>query len=112
VDRSGSTYNASRRGPLFSNPTNAVGGSFRLYLQREQAWAAFFKSHQRSWWIVQALPTSRAGVGRFFQIPPTQLVDRSGSTYKASRPFRLYADPEQSTNFAGGILHIHHFTFA
>src|SRR2546425_13321241 len=40
----------------FSNPTNAVGGSFILSLQR-RLMRARPESHQRSWWIVHTLPT-------------------------------------------------------
>jgi len=37
------------------NPTNAVGGSFILSLQRD--WhAPASESHQRSWWIVHIQP--------------------------------------------------------
>jgi hypothetical protein len=110
------------RNSKIPNPTNAVGGSFKLNLH--ERWADSSpefqnpKSHQRSWWIVQAQPT-RGGsnrssrnskipnptnaVGGSFrlnlhersadsssqlhsQIPPTQLVDRSSSTYMSDRP--------------------------
>src|SRR6266550_8740891 len=65
---------------LLPNPTNEVGGSFILCLQKRLSHAPP-KSHQRSWWIVHTLPTKKA-VACSSQIPPTKLVDRSYSAYK------------------------------
>src|SRR2546427_7552804 len=67
---------------LVPNPTNEVGGLFILSLQRD--WARTPpKSHQRSWWIVHTQPTKGLGAHPS-RIPPTQLVDRSYSAYKGT----------------------------
>jgi hypothetical protein len=79
VDRSGATYTSGallRSNSYLSNPTNAVGGSFRLYLQeRPRHQLQSPKSHQRSWWIVQALPTQAPPC--FARIPISQIHQRS-----------------------------------
>src|SRR5882724_10872312 len=95
VDRSYSAYRTTRGGPV-PNPTNAVGGSFILSLQDDSR-APGPKSHQRSWWIVHTQPTGRLA-GAPFQIPPTQLVDRSYSAYRTTRG-RPVPNP---TNAVGG----------
>jgi hypothetical protein len=55
------------------NPTNAVGGSFTLGLHTNASTPAVSifpsKSHQRSWWIVQARPTHERVHGRSFNLP-------------------------------------------
>src|SRR5262249_22160349 len=71
VDLSRSTYTSNRPTPVsrnsnLPNPTNAVGGSFRLNLHEQPADSRFSKlqspqSHQRSWWIFQAQPTRATG---------------------------------------------------
>src|SRR5882724_6509 len=84
------------------NPTNAVGGSFILSLQRAGACASRIpptqlvvrsysaykgleharpESHQRSWWFVHTQPKKGTGAC-VSRIPPTQLVVRSYSAYK------------------------------
>src|SRR2546427_3384947 len=62
------------------NPTNEVGGSFILCLQKDCRMPCP-KSHQRSWWIVHTQPTKGPLHARP-KIPPTKLVDRSYSAYK------------------------------
>src|SRR2546426_734084 len=100
VDCSYSTYRNSWQARLPPNPTNAVGGLFILNLQKQLAGSASPKSHQRSWWIVHTQPTETAGRLGFPQIPPTQLVDCSYSTYRNSWQARL---PPNPTNAVGGI---------
>src|SRR5437773_1231497 len=78
------------------NPTNAVGGSFILSLQRSLR-THLRKSHQRSWWIVHTQPQKKPKHAPP-QIPPTQLVDRSYSAYKEA-----YAPASPNpTNAVGG----------
>src|SRR6185503_609514 len=57
VDCSYLAYNEGTR-PAFPNPTNAVGGSFILGLQRRNS-TCRPESHQRSWWIVHTRPTTK-----------------------------------------------------
>src|SRR5262249_11450178 len=106
-------------GPLFEitfpNPTNAVGGSFRLCLYEQPADSSSqLHSH----------PTKPTG-GSFIvhlherpgdassklhsQIPPTQLVDRSGSAYTSSRPTPPRNYIPNPTNAVGGsfTLNLH-----
>src|SRR2546425_11524811 len=58
-------------GPV-PNPTNAVGGSFILSLQR-RALGPRPESHQRSWWTVHTQPTE-ALAGPPSRIPPTKMA--------------------------------------
>jgi hypothetical protein len=95
VDYSGSTYSERVRGS-FGNPPSPKSHQRSWWIVQAQPTHARAnvlltpsiqspKSHQRSWWIIQAQPT-RAGERptpsiQSPQIPPTQLVDCSGSTY-------------------------------
>src|SRR6185436_10926194 len=78
------------------NPTNAAGGLFILNLQATCTRPGL-ESHQRSWWIVHTQPTGNLHPAGF-RIPPTQLVDRSYSTYRQPAPGRV-CNP---TNAVGG----------
>src|SRR5678815_5932100 len=99
VDRSYTTYRGARRS-LLPNPTNAVGGSFIHNLQRRTTLAAP-ESHQRSWWIVHTQPTE-AHDARCSRIPPTQLVDRSYTTYRGARRSLL---PNPTNAVGGSFIH-------
>src|SRR2546430_312725 len=53
------------------------------------------------WWIIHTQPTEPAGRLGCPQIPPTQLVDCSYSTYRNSWQARL---PPNPTNAVGGLF--------
>src|SRR5262249_3825495 len=95
VDRSGSAYKRVRhsRDSHSLNPTNAVGGSFRLCLQRRPALPRQSLSKIPPTQLVDRSGSTYKGVRHsrdqsLSKIPPTQLVDRSGSTYKGVRHSR------------------------
>src|SRR2546426_427441 len=74
------------------NPTNAVGGSFILSLQK--GWThPGPKSHQRSWWIVHTQPTC-----------DILFSNSANAAWVCSQlPSRGRNIVQESTNFVGGI---------